>query len=539
MNFICSKQKLQEGISIVTKAITGKTTMPILEGIYIEANNEGVTLIGSDMDVSIETKVEATVITPGKIVLDARLFGEIIRKLPNSDVKIEIADNDLIQVTCEKSVFNLVYMNPSDYPMLPTINEDLKVEVPQNLLKNMIKGTSFAIAQDEARPILQGILFEVKDKQLNLVALDGYRLAIRNELLDIDNDIEVVIPGKTLNEVSKILEDNSDLVEITFTNNHILFNLKTTKVISRLLEGKFVNYNSLLPQEHKLIVNVKKQELQNGIERASLMAKDGNSNLIKLDVQEDYPMLPTINEDLKVEVPQNLLKNMIKGTSFAIAQDEARPILQGILFEVKDKQLNLVALDGYRLAIRNELLDIDNDIEVVIPGKTLNEVSKILEDNSDLVEITFTNNHILFNLKTTKVISRLLEGKFVNYNSLLPQEHKLIVNVKKQELQNGIERASLMAKDGNSNLIKLDVQEDILIITSNSQLGKVREEVAINLQGEEVQIAFNSRYLLDVLKNMEEEEIVMEMTSGITPCVIKGKNMNNSKYLVLPVRLVR
>ena len=233
------------------------------------------------------------------------------------------------------------------------------------------------------------------------------------------------------------------------------------------------------------------------------------------------------------------IKNMIKGTSFAIAQDEVRPILQGILFEVKDKQLNLVALDGYRLAIRNELLDIDNDIEVVIPGKTLNEVSKILEDNSDLVEITFTSNHILFNLKTTKVISRLLEGKFVNYNSLLPQEHKLIVNVKKQELQNGIERASLMAKDGNSNLIKLDVQEDILIITSNSQLGKVREEVNINLRGEGIQIAFNSRYLLDVLKSMEEEEIVIELTSSVSPCVIKGKNSNNAKYLVLPVRLVR
>ena len=366
MNFICSKQKLQEGISIVTKAITGKTTMPILEGIYIEANNEGVTLIGSDMDVSIETKVEATVITPGKIVLDARLFGEIIRKLPNSDVKIEIADNDLIQVTCEKSVFNLVYMNPSDYPMLPTINEDLKVEVPQNLLKNMIKGTSFAIAQDEARPILQGILFEVKDKQLNLVALDGYRLAVRSELLDVDDNIEVVIPGKTLNEVSKILEDNADIVKITFTNNHILFNI---------------------------------------------------------------------------------------------------------------------------------------------------------------------NN--------TKIISRLLDGKFVNYISLLPQEYKLLVNVKKQELQQGIERASLMAKDGNSNLIRLDVQEDTLVITSNSQLGKVREEVNINLQGEGIQIAFNSRYLLDVLKNMEEDDVVIEMTSSVSPCVIKGKNSNNAKYLVLPVRLVR
>ena len=366
MNIICSKQKLQEGISIVTKAITGKTTMPVLEGIYIEANKEGLTLIGSDMDVSIETKVEADVIKEGSIVIDSKIFSEIIRKLPNSDVKIEISENDLIQITCEKSVFNLVFMNPSDYPSLPSINEDLSVEVPQNLLKNMIKGTSFAIAQDEARPILQGILFEVKNRELNLVALDGYRLAVRSELLDVDDNIEVVIPGKTLNEVSKILEDNDDIVKITFTNNHILFNV---------------------------------------------------------------------------------------------------------------------------------------------------------------------NN--------TKIISRLLDGKFVNYVSLLPQEYKLLVNVKKQDLQQGIERASLMAKDGNSNLIRLDVQEDTLVITSNSQLGKVREEVNINLQGDGVQIAFNSRYLLDVLKNMEEEDVMVEMTSSVSPCVIRGKNSNNAKYLVLPVRLVR
>ena len=332
MNIICSKQKLQEGISIVTKAITGKTTMPVLEGIYMEANKEGLTLIGSDMDVSIETKVEADVIKEGSIVIDSKIFSEIIRKLPNSDVKIEISENDLIQITCEKSVFNLVFMNSSDYPALPNINEDLSVEVPQNLLKNMIKGTSFAIAQDEARPILQGILFEVKNKELNLVALDGYRLAVRSELLDVDGDC-------------------------------------------------------------------------------------GGFNL--------------------------------------------------------------------------------------------------------------------------QWASRLLDGKFVNYISLLPQEYKLLVNVKKQELQQGIERASLMAKDGNSNLIRLDVQEDTLVITSNSQLGKVREEVSINLQGNEVQIAFNSRYLLDVLKNMEEEDVVIEMTSSVSPCVIKGKNGNNAKYLVLPVRLVR
>ena len=366
MIFICEKQKLQEGISIVQKAITGKSTMSVLEGIYINANKEGLTLIGSDMDVSIETKVEADVISEGSIVIDAKIFGEIIRKLPNSDIKIETMENDTVQITCEKSVFNIVYMN-----------------------------------------------------------------------------------------------------------------------------------------------------------------------------SDEFPELPKLNENMQIEVPQNILKNMIKCTSFATAQDETRPILQGILFEVKERTLNLVALDGYRLAIRSEYLDSDFDIEIVIPGKTLNEVSKILEDVNDLVQITFTNNHILFNLNKTRIISRLLEGKFVNYKSLLPEEHKLLVTVKKQDLQNGIERASLMAKDGNNNLIKLDVQDDALVITSNSQLGKVREEVFINLQGEKIQIAFNSRYLIDVLKNFEDEEVVMEMTSSVSPCIIKAKDADNYKYLVLPVRLIR
>ena len=368
MIFTCEKQEILEGISIVQKAITGKSTMPILEGIYIKTNemDSSLTLIGSDMDVSIQTTVNANIIEQGSIVIDAKIFGEIIRKLPNSTIKIETIENQVIRITCEKSVFDVVYMNTNEFPELPEINEDLKISVNQNILKNMIKGTSFAIAQDETRPILQGILFEVKNKNLNLVALDGYRLAIKSEFLDSDIEIEVVIPGKTLNEVSKILEDVDDIVDITFTNNHILFNLEKTKIISRLLEGKFINYNSLLPQEHKLSLSVNRQELQNSIERASLMAKDGNTNLIKLDIQQDN-----------------------------------------------------------------------------------------------------------------------------------------------------------------------------LIISSNSQLGKVREEISMKLQGDEIQIAFNSRYLLDVLKNMEEDEVVMKMTSSISPCVIEEKNNENAKYLVLPVRLMR
>ena len=366
MIFTCNKQDLQDAILIAQKAITGKSTITILEGILIKAQGNTLTLIGSDKDISIETKLAADIKQPGEIVIDSKIFGEIIRKLPNDKVTIETLDNNTVQITCLKSVFNIVYMDADQFPELPKINE--------------------------------------------------------NQIFSI---------------------------------------------------------------------------------------------------------------------PQSTLKNMIKGTSFAITQDESRPILQGILFEVNDGLLNLVALDGYRLAVRTELLDTSNSINAVIPGKTLIEVAKILEDSDENVNITFTTNHILFSLENTKVISRLLEGEYIKYNSLLPQEYKLLVNVKRQDLQNGIERASLMSNDSNSNLIKLNIEPDTIIITSNSQLGKVREEVAIDLQGEPLQIAFNSRYILDILKNMEAEEIVMEFTSSVSPCILKDKESDNCKYLVLPVRLIK
>ncbi len=366
MKLICEKSKLQDAISIAQKAITGKSTMPVLEGLYIEAVNNSLTLIGSDIDLSIETKTDARVLEQGRIVVDSRILGEIIRKLPNDDVIIETLEGNIIQITCQKSVFNLVHMNA-----------------------------------------------------------------------------------------------------------------------------------------------------------------------------EDYPSLPQIDENIVLSIDQTILKNMIRGTIFATAQDETRPILQGVLFEAANNKLNLVALDGYRLAVRTEHIESDDSINVVIPGKTLNEVSKILEDTEEKVNITFTSNHILFNLGETKIISRLLEGEFIKYSSLLPEDHKLLVTVDRQEFQSGIERASLMAKDGNSNLIKLDIQEENVIISSNSQLGKVREEVSADMQGESLQIAFNSKYLLDVIKIMESGEITLELNTSVTPCVIKNKDIQNCKYLVLPVRLVK
>jgi DNA polymerase III subunit beta len=365
MKFICEKTQLQESISTAQKAVTGKSTMNILEGILLIAKNNELTLIGSDIDLSIETKVKADILEEGSIVVDSKLFGELIKKLPNSSVQIETLENNSLEVICEKSKAVLKYMNSDDFPSLPKINENMIFSISQKLLKNMIKGTIFATAQDEIRPILTGVKFEIKDKKLNLVALDGLRLALRSEEVDNDNTISAVIPGKTLSEVSKVLEDSEENVNITFTPNHILFNLSSTKIISRLLEGEFINYNSIIPDEYNLKVIVK----------------------------------------------------------------------------------------------RNEFLDC-------------------------------------------------------------------------------IERASLMAKEGNTNLIKLNIQDDQIVITSDSQLGKAREELNVIMQGDPLKIAFNARFLIDVFKIMDEEEIMLELTSSVSPCVVKNKNKNNCTYLVLPVRFV-
>lgn len=365
MKFICEKTQLQESISTAQKAVTGKSTMNILEGILLIAKNNELTLIGSDIDLSIETKVKADILEEGSIVVDSKLFGELIKKLPNSSVQIETLENNSLEIICEKSKAVLKYMNSEDFPSLPHINENMIFAISQRLLKNMIKGTIFATAQDEIRPILTGIKFEVKDKKLNLVALDGLRLALRSEEVDNDNTISAVIPGKTLSEVSKVLEDSEENVNITFTPNHILFNLGSTKIISRLLEGEFINYNSIIPDEYNLKVVVK----------------------------------------------------------------------------------------------RNEFLDC-------------------------------------------------------------------------------IERASLMAKEGNTNLIKLNIQDDQIVITSDSQLGKAREELNVIMQGDPLKIAFNARFLIDVFKIMDEEEIMLELTSSVSPCVVKNKNKDNCTYLVLPVRFV-
>lgn len=364
MKIKISQNTLSKYISIVQKGISSKTTLPILNGILVEAYNDKLKLTGTDLELGIETKLDCEIIEEGKIVISSKIFGDIIRKLPSDDVSIEVDPNHNIHIACGHSEFNIL-----GHPA------------------------------------------------------------------------------------------------------------------------------------------------------------------------EEYPELPNINDESSFEIPKDLLKNMIRQTVFATAQDETRPILTGALLEVKDNNAALVALDGYRLALKNSSIPYDNNIKVVIPGKTLNEVSRILDDEDNNVKVMFASSHILFNLGDTIINSRLLEGQFLNYKDIIRNEYKSRVIVKTKDIKESIERASLLAREGRNNLVKFDIKDEKLVITSNSEIGNVHEDIDIELEGDDIVIAFNSKYILDGLKVIDSDEVVLNFISNVNPCIIKPKEDENYTYLVLPVRL--
>ncbi|WP_069651074.1 DNA polymerase III subunit beta [Caloranaerobacter ferrireducens] len=364
MKIKVTQKELNKCINIVQKAITSKTTLPILNGILLEAEENTLKLTGTDLEIGIESKINCEVIEEGSIVIASRLFGDIIRKLPSLDVEIETDENNNVHITCGNSKFNIIGQPSIEYPQLPVVDDDISLNIPKDLLKSMIKQTIFAAAQDEIKPILTGALLEVNNKRAALVALDGYRLAVKEISVSSDNNIKVVIPSKTLNEVSRILDD----------------------------------------------------------------------------------------------------------------------------------------------------------------------------DDSD-VKIMFTSSHVLFDFGETVIISRLLEGEFINYRDIIRNEYKSRVKVNTRTVQESIERASLLAREGKNNLVKFTISDEKMIISSNSEIGNVHEELPIELEGNDIKIAFNSKYMLDALRVIDSEEIIMDFESNVKPCIMRPYGDNSYTYLVLPVRL--
>jgi len=365
MKLICKQQDLDHAIAIVQKAISSKTTHPILTGILLEAKDGFLKLTGNDLNIGIEKSIPAEILEEGITVVSSRIFGEFIKKLPHEDINLSMKENKLT-VECFKSHIDLITYDAVEYPELPQVQVSNKFEISKHLFKSMIKQTIFATSQDEGRPILMGSYLEIKDQVISLVGIDGFRVAIRTAPIQTPIECKMVIPAKTLNEVNKLMA---------------------------------------------------------------------------------------------------------------------------------------------------------------------------LNDDQEFIEIFISDKHIIFKIDDVRVVSRLLEGEYVKYAQMIPTDFKTKIEINTGNLLHGIERVSLLAREGKNNAIKLSIHDKSLDLSSIVEIGAANDEIPLKLEGQNLDIGFNPKYLIDVLKVIDQDMICMEFLSNISPCIIKPKNNPHFTYLILPVRI--
>ena len=288
MKLICSKSNLLNGVQIVSKAVPNKTTMSILECILINASEDQIKLTANDMELGIETIIDGEIKEKGIIALDAKIFLEIVRKLPDNDITIETDASFMTTITCEKSKFNIIGKSGDDFSYLPNIEKLDSIMISQFTIKEIIRQTIFSIADNDNNKLMTGELFEVNEDKLKVVSLDGHRISIRKVTMKNSYPKKrVVVPGKTLNEVSKILPGDADKdVTIFFTDKHIVFEFDQTTVVSRLIEGEYFNIDQMLSSDYETKVRINKQELLSSIDRATLLVKEGDKKPVIINITD-------------------------------------------------------------------------------------------------------------------------------------------------------------------------------------------------------------------------------------------------------------
>lgn len=368
MKFKCSQQTLAKALNTVSKAVSTRTTLPILKGILIEAKADGTLILtASDLEISIQKKIEAEVYQEGSVVVISKLFGDIIRKLPNEDISIEETEDNSILIKTNSSEFTVMSLPVDEFPKIGEKESDIRPLVfNREIFKDMVRKTAFAASIDESKGILVGILTEINENSVNMVSLDGFRLALAKENMTSAEESKFIISAKIMNEISKIVSDD----------------------------------------------------------------------------------------------------------------------------------------------------DSDSDINIFLGAKKA-----------------------VFNIGNTEVVLRLMEGEFIKYRDIIPTDGTIKVIVGKEILLESIERASLLAKEGKNNLIKMTIRNDLLTVTSRSEEGNVREEIVMEKTGDDLEIGFNSKFVIDVLKVIDDEEISMIFKTGTSPCVVRPVEGDAYEYLILPVRI--
>ncbi|MDK7927522.1 MAG: DNA polymerase III subunit beta [Staphylococcus simulans] len=328
MEFTIKRDYFINQLNDTLKAISPRTTLPILTGIKIDAKEEGIILTGSDSEISIEISIPkevdgeeiVTINETGSVVLPGRFFVDIIKKLPGKDVKLSTNEQFQTLITSGHSEFNLSGLDPDQYPLLPQVSQDDAIQLPIKVLKNVIAQTNFAVSTSETRPVLTGVNWLIQDNELICTATDSHRLAVRKLKLedeDIDNK-NVIIPGKALAELNKIVTDSEDDINIFFASNQVLFKVGNINFISRLLEGHYPDTSRLFPENYETKIEMSNSDFYHAIDRASLLAREGGNNVIKLstgnqevELSSTSPEIGTVKEDVDA--------NSVEGSSLKIS----------------------------------------------------------------------------------------------------------------------------------------------------------------------------------------------------------------------------
>jgi DNA polymerase III subunit beta len=377
MKFIIQKDYLVQSVQDVMKAVSSRTTIPILTGIKIVATEEGVTLTGSDSDISIESfipneeegKEIVDIQKPGSVVLPARFFSEIVKKLPKDIVELDVQSHFLTIIRSGKAEFNLNGLDAEEYPHLPQIEENNMFRLPTALLKNMIRQTVFAVSTSETRPILTGVNWKVDGKELTCIATDSHRLALRKATIETGNEAtyNVVIPGKSLSEFSKILDDSHELVDIVITENQVLFKTKHLLFFSRLLDGNYPDTSRLIPADSKTDVILNVKEFLQSIDRASLLAREGRNNVVKLSTLDEGIVEISSNSPEIGKVIEEVQSQSISGEELKISFS-AKYMLDALkALEGTDIKINFT---GAMRPFVIRTLEDDSMLQLILPVRT-------------------------------------------------------------------------------------------------------------------------------------------------------------------------
>lgn len=360
-----------------------------------------------------------------------------------------------------------------------------------NELVSALSVTTHALSPRTTMPILEGVLLEASDEGIRVTCSDGAMTISSVVAATIEEEGRIVMPGRLFVDVMRKLPDAE-----------MLFSAGQNMIATIKCAGS----------------------------RTTIAGKPADL----------FPSLPEISGENQVELPQPMLRDMIQQTSFAVSSDESRKILTGCLLEIAEGEVRMVALDGFRLAVRIAPMSPDlQKMSAVIPSKLLQELSKIVSGGEeDMVRMTFANSQLMAEMGSTTVYATLLEGEYIKYRQIIPTAWKTAVRIlDRGQLALCVERASLMAKESKTNLITLTISESLMTITSNSEMGDVYEEIQVETEGEPLKIAFNVKYVTDVIRAIEDDEFILHFNSGVSPCVIVPVEGNGYTYMVLPVRL--